>query len=310
MILTVTLNPSIDKLYLLPAVQQETVMRVQEVHNSAGGKGLNVSRVAALLGEPVTAMGFLGGHNGAYLKSLIREPNIVPAFTPTQGETRCCINCWDLSSGKSTEYLEPGVPVGQEDVDRFLEDFDERLPGADAVTISGSIPKGVPEGIYGELIRRSKRAGIPILVDTSGRLLQLAAAEKPDLLKPNTDELQQLTGCPLTGPDDCVSAAKQLHRSGIGCAVISMGADGALLACDAGVWRGCPPRIVPRNTVGCGDSMLAAFAVGAARRLPIEESFRMALAVSAANALSLFTGSFEQADYDRLYKQISLEKIE
>lgn len=310
MILTVTLNPSIDKLYLLPAVEPESVMRVQEVHNSAGGKGLNVSRVAALLGEPVTAMGFLGGHNGAYLRSLIREPNILPAFTEIQGETRCCINCWDLSSGKSTEYLEPGVPVSPEEVNRFLHDFDERLPGANAVTISGSIPKGVPEGIYGELIRRCKQVGIPILVDTSGRLLQRAAAEKPDFLKPNTDEIRQLTGSLLEGADDYVGAARQLHRSGIGCAVVSMGADGALLACNAGIWKGCSPRIVPRNTVGCGDSMVAAFAVGVARKLPVEESFRMALAVSAANALSLFTGFFERADYARLYAQISLERIE
>ena len=154
MILTVTLNTSIDKLYLMDGIRPETVMRVKEVHNTAGGKGLNVSRVAAKLGETVTAVGFVGGFNGRYLESLVDSPLIRCAFTHVEAETRSCINCWDLSDGKSTEYLEPGAPVSPGEVARFLEDFDRELPGADVVTLSGSIPEGTPEDIYRSLIRR------------------------------------------------------------------------------------------------------------------------------------------------------------
>ena len=306
MILTVTLNSSIDKLYLMESIRPETVMRVKEVHNTAGGKGLNVSRVAAGLGEPVTAMGFVGGFNGQYLESLIDSPLIQSAFTHVAGETRCCINCWDLSTGKSTEYLEPGAPVTPEDTARFLADFDRALPRADAVAVSGSIPQGVPEDIYCEIIRRCKRAGVPVLIDTSGKRLTLAAGEAPTFIKPNTDEIEALTGCPFTGPEAAVPALLRLRESGIACAVLSMGADGALMACADGVFRGKPPKITPKNTVGCGDSMVAGFAVGFARRLPMPEAFRMALAVSAANALSLFTGSFDRADYERLLPQIEI----
>ena len=130
MILTVTLNTSIDKLYLMESIRPETVMRVKEVHNSAGGKGLNVSRTAAGLGEAVTAMGFTGGFNGQYLESLISGQGVRCAFTHVAGETRSCINCWDLSDNRSTEYLEPGVPVTAEDVRHFREDFLRELPGA------------------------------------------------------------------------------------------------------------------------------------------------------------------------------------
>ena len=111
MILTVTLNTSIDKLYLMTGIKPETVMRVKEVHNTAGGKGLNVSRVAGKLGEDVAATGFVGGFNGRYLESLVDNPLVRCAFTHVDAETRSCINCWDLSDGKSTEYLEPGAPV-------------------------------------------------------------------------------------------------------------------------------------------------------------------------------------------------------
>ena len=309
MILTVTLNSSIDKLYLMESIQPETVMRVKEVHNTAGGKGLNVTRVAAGLGEPVTAMGFTGGFNGQYLESLISAPLVRCAFTHVSSETRSCINCWDLSCGRSTEYLEPGEPVTAEDVRRFREDFLRELPGADCVAISGSMPKGVPEDFYCQLIRRCREAGVPVLVDTSGSRLVAAAAEKPDFIKPNEDEIVQLTGQHFSGLEEAVSILKTLHDSGIPVAVLSMGAEGALLACDEGVFRGRPPKIVPKNTVGCGDSMVAGFAAAFSRRLPVTEGFRMALAVSAASALSLLTGDFDPADYERLYPEVSIDRL-
>lgn len=309
MILTVTMNTSIDKLYLMESIRPETVMRVKEVHNTAGGKGLNVSKVAAKLGEPVTAMGFIGGFNGQYLVSLITEPLVHPAFTHTAGETRCCINCWDLSDGRSTEYLEPGEPVTAEDIGRFLQDFDAALPKADVVTISGSVPKGVPEDFYCALIRRCRAAGIPVLLDTSGNRLIAAAKEKPDFIKPNEDEIAQLTGQHFASRKEAVAALVALQAGGIPYVTLSLGADGALLACPEGVFHGKPPLLKPRNTVGCGDSMVAGFAVGFAKRLPILDGFRMALAVSAANALSIFTGDFDPADYQRLYPQVTIEKL-
>ena len=309
MILTVTLNTSIDKLYLMTGIQPETVMRVKEVHNTAGGKGLNVSRIAGKLGEQVAATGFVGGFNGKYLESLVDTPLVRCAFTHVEAETRSCINCWDLSDGKSTEYLEPGAPVTAEDVERFLADFDRELAGADVVTISGSIPAGAPEEIYCDLIRRCRQAGIPVLVDTSGSRLISAVKELPSLIKPNEDEIAQLTGRSFSGREEAARALMDLHQAGIPWVVLSLGADGALLACDKGVFHGRPPRITPRNTVGCGDSMVAGFAVGFARHLNMAETFRMALAVSAASALSLFTGDFAPADYDRIYPEVSVNKV-
>ena len=310
MILTVTLNTSIDKLYLMDSVTPETVMRVKEVHNTAGGKGLNVSRVAAKLGEPVTAMGFTGGFNGQYLESLIAQPLVRCAFTRVAGETRSCINCWDLSNNHSTEYLEPGEPVEAGDVARFLNDFLAELPGADVVTISGSMPRGVPDDLYCELIRRCRRAGVPVLLDTSGNRLVSAVKEKPSFIKPNEDEIVQLSGRPFSGREEAISAMRSLYDSGISRVVLSLGAEGALLACREGVFHGKPPRITPRNTVGCGDSMVAGFAVAAARKLPVLDGFRMALSVSAASALSLLTGDFDPADYERILPEVTIEQLQ
>lgn len=308
MILTVMFNPSVDKLYRIAAIQPETVMRVMQVHNSAGGKGLNVSRVAAKLGEDVTAMGFVGGYNGQYLESLAVQPRLQCAFTHVAAETRCCINCWDCARGKSTEYLEPGAPISRSEVEQFFTSFDERLASADAVTVSGSAPQGVTGAAYIDIISRCKRAGVPVLMDTSGKLLDTVVKAQPTFVKPNMDEIAQLTGMTPSSREELIEAAQKLHQTGIGLAAISMGSDGVLLACDEGVYHGQPPCVSPKNTVGCGDCMVAGFAVGIARQLPIVECIRMAVAVSAASALSPYTGDFDWEDYDGLYPNIVIEK--
>lgn len=309
MILTVTLNASIDKLYLMDSMIPEGIMRVREVHNTPGGKGINVSRVARKLGEEVMAMGFTGGFNGGYLESMLQASGVTPCFTHVAAETRSCINCWDLSVNRSTEFLEPGATVRLEDVDRFISDFDQRLPEADVVTISGSTPGGVPKDIYSRLINTCVAAHKPVLLDTSGVLLAQSVSACPTLIKPNEDEMRAL----MPEMDRQLSSAKELllrlNALGIPYVVQSMGAHGALLAYNGHVLYGQPPRITPKNTVGCGDSMLAGFAVGFARGWSIEKSLRTALAVSAASALSLLTGDYWDKDYERLLLQVTIEEL-
>ncbi|MBQ8653399.1 MAG: 1-phosphofructokinase [Clostridia bacterium] len=307
MILTVTMNPSIDKLYMMEKNEPGTVMRVKQVVNTAGGKGLNVSRVAALLGEKVTASGIVGGHIGGYFESLISGFDC--AFTHVQSETRSCINVWDLSTGDSTEYLEPGAPVTQEETERFFADFRANLHKADVVTISGSLPKGAPADSYERLIRWCREAGKKVLLDTSGENLIRGVKALPDFVKPNTDELAQLLGRPVQGMEEAVSAAKELHRQGIRWVAVSLGAQGAVLVCEEGAFHGVPPQITPKNTVGCGDSMVAGFAASMARGMKAQDALRLAVAVSAANALTLSTGSYNEEDFQRLLPQVDIRMI-
>ncbi len=309
MILTVTLNTSIDKLYMLQKQTPYSVMRVQEVINTAGGKGMNVSRVAAKLGEPVTAMGFIGGFTGQYFESLITQPEIRKAFTRIAAETRSCINIWDASCGMSTEYLEPGALVEESELARFFMDFQRQLPNADVVTISGSMPKGVPADAYEVMIRLCCDAGKPVLLDTSGVSLKSTLRARPTLIKPNTDELTQLIGSVPSSFEGLAEAAYELHRGDIPMVVLSLGAQGAVMACAQGTYWGKPPWITPKNTVGCGDSMLAGLAVGIARKRSIMEQLRLAIAVSAASALSLATGDFNPDDYHAIYPNVEIAQL-
>ena len=309
MILTVTLNPAIDKQYLVDALCPNEVMRVNSVSNTAGGKGLNVSRVAALAGERVAAMGFGGGHTGDQFESLLCEPQIEKCLTRVKAQTRCCINVRDQGANRSTEFLEPGEPVTQSDISRFVHDFQARLLTADVVTISGSMPAGVPEDFYADLIKMCREAGKPVILDTSGRALEVSLAAKPDWIKPNTDEIRQILKTEISSREQLIQAAKELHAAGIPNVAVSLGKDGVLVVCKEGVYFGSTPDLPVVNTVGCGDSMVAGFAVGTARGMPMEETIRFAVAVSTANALVRETGSYRAEDLEKILPQIQVEVL-
>lgn len=309
MILTVTLNVAVDKAYVIEGpLQAGEVMRVKTCSNTAGGKGLNVSKVIGLCGEEVLATGFTGGFNGAYVEQLLTEKGIPNEFVHVKGETRSCINILD-GDGKSTEFLEPGAPVTAEEEAAFLRKFETLLPKCSVVTMSGSAPKGIPADIYGKLIAMGKKAGVKMILDTSGQYLIEGVKAKPFLIKPNHDEIAQLLGRPAETMEEMLESAKELHRSGIPYVVISLGADGAAVVCGEGVYTARPPKIQAVNTVGCGDSMVGAMATALERGYGVEEMLRYAVAVSSANAMNLETGYFRQEDMEENLKQVIVEKI-
>lgn len=310
MITTVTLNVSVDKAYYIKgSVEPGTVARVQKCINTAGGKGLNVSRIIDFCGEEVLATGFSGGFNGAYVEDMLTKDGIKNKFTKTQAETRSCINIL-AEDETSTEYLEPGAPVSEEEVQAFLKDFDEILDGSDLVTISGSIPAGVPKDIYAILITQIKNKGKRVILDTSGDYLKEGIKAGPTMIKPNDEELEAVLGIKIENRDQTIDAAKKMREKyGIEYVVVSLGGDGALVVCEEGVFHGKPPKLKAINTVGCGDSMVGAFAVALKQNMTIKEALTYAIAVSAANAVNPETGHIRMEDVKNIYPDVTINEL-
>ena len=310
MICTVTLNASIDKLYRLAApFAYGSVMRVSEVSNSAGGKGLNSARAIATCGEEVCATGFVGGHNGEELLELATADGIPCDFVRTQAETRCCINAID-SEGVSTELLEPGREVSQGEVAAIVDKVAELAQKSDVVSISGSAPAGCPDDVYGQLVGKVKAAGKRVILDTSGKLLVEALDAAPTMIKPNADEIEIILGHKPEGTGEIVEAATQIRTHyGIEQVVVSLGSKGAVMSCAEGTYRVVPPAIECLNPVGSGDTMVAAFAVAMARGLSAAEQLRYASACATANCLSAYTGRFDMAVAEKLIEQTLVEEI-
>lgn len=309
MILTVTANAAIDKRYVVEGFGVGNVNRVKSCSSNAGGKGINVARVGSIVGEKMIATGFLGGHAGKFISEHVEAFGIRSEFLWCNGESRTCINIWDEVAKKQTEFLEPGFPVTKADCDALLKKFTELLELARVVTISGSAPKGAGPELYKQMIRAAREKGKPVILDTSGVMLESCLLERPTMIKPNIDEIRALTGRPMNTRESMIKAAKDLHDDGIETVVISLGADGCLVSCEEGVYDVKVPKIDAVNTVGCGDSMIAGFAVGMSRNLSMEETIRLASAVSAANAMRMETGFIVKEDMEELLPRITVKKI-
>lgn len=308
MITTVTLNVAVDKLYLVDEFETSRVTRVRECTPTAGGKGLNVARVASILGENVFATGFIGGHSGRYVEEMLKSDRIENDFVRVDGETRTCINVIDRN-GRSTELLEPGVTVNEENRSEFLTKFAQIIKKSSVIVLSGSMPRGCGPEFYPELIRLAKKDGCKVILDTSGENLKQGIKAQPTMIKPNRDEIGALLGTDAVGRDELVRAAQTLHDGGIAYVAVSLGKEGALLVCGEGVFIGTPPDVKVVNTVGCGDSMVAAFAAGFERGYGPEQALKFALAVSSANAMCRQTGFFRPEDLSNILSGGKVTKL-
>ena len=310
MILTVTLNAAIDKRYVVEGYKIGEVNRVKECSYVPGGKGLNVSKPASIYGAEVVATGFVGGHAGNYIEDALKPFGIQSEFYHVDEESRSCINIWDEVNHVQTEFLEPGFTLTDTDFDGFVEKFKNLVKKADVVAISGSVPKGLDGTAYQKLVRIVKEAGKKVILDTSGKLLEMGIEAKPTMIKPNIDEIRMLTGKTCDDRKDIIEAAKHIHANGVEIVAVSLGSEGSLVVCDEGIYQAKVPKIDAVNTVGCGDSMIAGFAIGLSEGQTMEETLRKASAISAAAAMREETGFFVKEDMEKLLPEIEITKLE
>lgn len=298
-VLTVTLNAAVDKRYDVAEIGIGQVQRVTRVLASAGGKGLNVARGATLCGQRVIATGFVAGFTGEFITAGIADEGVQPEFVTVAGESRTCINIVD-PDGHSTEFLEPGVTVSAEDLERLQQRFTELLDQAEVVTLSGSAPTGCPEDVYQPLISAAVQRGLPVILDTSGALLSAGLAAAPTVVKPNREELAALVGADLPDLDAVVAAANLLRQRGPRWVVVSLGAGGALAVGPGEVVTVQAPRVELVNAVGCGDVLVGGLATGLATGLSLPRALELGVRVSAAAAAHPATGAFDPAYADTL----------
>lgn len=310
MILTVTLNAAIDKRYVVDGFLEGEVNRVAKCSYTPGGKGLNVSKPAVIAGGEVVATGFVGGHAGQYIEDSLKPLGITSAFYHLDGESRSCINIWDGKKEIQTEFLEPGFEVKEEEFQGFLQLFQTLIEKADVVAISGSVPKGLDGTAYQKMVKMVKDAGKKVILDTSGNLLKMGIEACPTMIKPNLDEIRMLTGKSCDTLEDMVEAAKKIHSQGVEIVAVSLGGEGSFVVSESGVYRARVPKLHAVNTVGCGDSMIAGFALGLSENLPIDEILKKASGISAASALREETGYFRMEDMEKLLPEIEITRIE
>ena len=283
-IVTVTANPALDLTYMVAGIHPGGSHRVAAPLSRAGGKGVNVSRVAHQLGLPTLAVTTCGGSTGELFRADLVESGMVHRLIPVAAETRRTLALVDSTDDRTTIFNEAGPPLAPSEWRALAGTIVESVEGAGVLVGSGSLPEGAPADFYPALVALAHNAGVPAIVDTSGPGILAAARAGADLLKPNHHELME-----AMGETDLLAAAGKLVVLGARMVLVSAGGEG-MLAFDAGhpgrYWSARLPAPLSGNPTGAGDAAVAAAAAALASGITDpEEILRRATAVSAAAVL-------------------------
>jgi 1-phosphofructokinase len=257
-VITVTLNPSLDRTVELDRLETGHVLRTAGGHVHPGGKGVNVTRALLANGVPSRAILPVGGAEGAQLVQLLGEEGVDAVTVQASGHTRSNITVAERD-GTITKLNEPGPRVTDAELEAVLTAAVTAAGPGDWVVLCGSLPAGAPVDLYARMVARLRERGLHVVVDTSGPALVAAVAAGPALIKPNAEELAEAVGRELTSRADVVAAAQELRAAGAGAVLVSLGSDGAVLVAEDGVLVGSSPVLTPRSTVGAGDAFLAGY---------------------------------------------------
>lgn len=306
MITTVTLNAALDKTYWLSSFQTGQVNRVRRQIIEPGGKGVNVAKVLASLGAAVNVTGFVGGSNGQELIRYLRPFHVNQNWVEVEGNTRVCLNIIDEEHRQETEILEKGPSISPDDWNRFVDKFRLLVTESDLVLLSGSLPAGVEDDRYAELIAICKAAGIKAGIDTGASALKKSLAAKPAIVKPNIHELQELCGKELAALDDIIAEAVAIYQSGIEYVIVSLGKDGAVCVSAEGIFKAELPRIQAVNSVGSGDAVFAGIGLALERAGGSREALINGMAAGMANALNEGAGRVKRQDYESFLQKVHI----
>lgn len=311
MILTVTMNPSVDISYPIDGFKLDDVNRVEMVRKTAGGKGLNVARVVAQMEEEVLATGVLGGTIGDYIIQELSKCNIQNNFLRIDQESRNCIAV--LHDGMQTEILEAGPTLSNAEGAAFLEKFANLLTNVTIVIISGSLPKGLPTNFYQKMVEISREKNIPVVVDSAGEPLKqvLLHQVKPFAIKPNTAELSHMLGMKVDADIDSLKRAVNHELlTGIEWIVVSMASEGAFVKHADNYYRVTIPQIDVVNPVGSGDATVAGLAVALKHNQTVETLLKTAMTTGMLNTMEAGTGYINFTKFKQLFDTVKVEIID
>jgi 1-phosphofructokinase len=309
MLLCFTPNPAIDRVLLAPGFRHAESVRVADAREAAGGKGVNVARVARTLGLPARICGPLAGANGQRIAALAEAEGFDTRWVwLAEGESRICMLVIDQGAPDTLVINERGPTTNAADWDALAQLVKSEAAQASAVAVSGSLPPGVPpERLIALLRELSGRS--PIYLDTSGTALTAALDLPLALLKVNADELGEALGTAITTPAQARAAAAHVQSRGPAAVIVSLGSAGAVAVDTSGVWLASPPAIAAISAVGSGDAMLAGVAAALADRRGLAEALRLGVACGAANTLAIGAGILHIDAVTRLYAATTLVEV-
>jgi 1-phosphofructokinase/tagatose 6-phosphate kinase len=312
MIITVTLNAAIDRTLSVPNFRPGRRHRTVESTTMAGGKGVNVARTLKTLGQPVIATGFAGGPTGTRIVEQLTEESILTDFVRIRAESRTNLSVVDPTTGEQTEVNERGATVTSREMELFHDKLLYLARGAEVVVFAGSLPPGVENDAYANLILELRKQGLTTVVDTDGEPLRLAVRAVPTVVSPNVLEAEELVGHEFNDDEDRTIAVREM---------VDLGAHEAIMTVDDGCFAALPSegghqmvrvRVAMREpvaTVGSGDAFLAGYVAARYSGEPAEECLRFGVACGAESTQRLGAGVVDPRGVEKLLGEVSVEAL-
>ena len=309
MIVTVTMNPAIDKTVDIGKFERGDLNRIKRVEIDAGGKGINVSKTIRELGGESIATGFVGGTSGTIIKQVLTDLGLRIDFVEVKGETRTNLKVVE-ETGEVTELNEPGPEVSKDQLNDLLNRLEGYANPDTLFVLAGSIPAGIPTDIYRKITEQVHQKGAKVLLDADGVLFSESLKGKPDMLKPNRSELERYYQMDYRASEqELVSMGEKLLDQGVSMAAISLGQMGAIFLTKGKRYR-CPGlRVKAHSTVGAGDALVAAMAYSWDEKLPLETCIRLCMGASAGAVTSIGTKPPKRSLVDELVGLVELLEI-
>lgn len=309
MIVTVTMNPAIDKTVEVDLMEKGGLNRINHVELDAGGKGINVSKTIHELGGSSIVTGFIAGNTGKIIQNVMDEWKIQSDFIEVAGETRTNTKVFE-KSGDLTELNEPGPEISEKDIQALQDKLMGYAKEDTLFVLAGSVPRGVDKDIYKKIIEMVHKKGAKVLLDADGELFTRALEAGPDIIKPNRVELEQYAKMDyIASEQDLLRIARNLMDGGIESVVVSMGKSGALFLRKDFQAKCQGLSVKAHSTVGAGDAMVAALSYAWDEGMGAEDTVKLCMAVSAGAVTTIGTKPPTREVVDSLIEQVVIEEI-
>jgi len=312
MILTVTLNPALDRTMVVPNFHAGFRNRAIDTVAFPGGKGINVARAARILGRPVIATGFMGGRRGDQILADLNSEGILNDFVRIQDESRLTMAVVDPATNSVTEITEAGPEIRPEEVNLMYEKLEYLGKAADIAVLAGSVPRGLEDDFYVHMIERLRRLGVKTFFYTYGDPLRWGIKAGPDFVFPKLVEAEKVIGYEFASLNDRILAARRMREMGAGSVVITFRygcvaelADGE----GSRTYVGKMPEIDAVSPLGWGDALVGGYAVRLLEGAEPVECLRFGLACAAASLVRYGAGVFLAADAVELAGAVEVEEV-
>ena len=314
MIITVTPNPTIDKIYWIERLclddGEMPVMRATRSYLTAGGKGINVSIFLARMGIENIAMGFIAGETGRAVERRVRDEGITTSFIWVEGETRTNVTLLERGhEQRPIQITEQGPTVPPDALKRLLTQYKRALNRARYVFLGGSLPPGVPAQFYQELTHIAHQRRIPVIVNAAGEPLAHALLEKPWLVKPDTRQHTEIAGASLKTPEEILAVGREWIARGIEAVLVSHHITHDLLISREGAWDLEARDVQFHNLLGAEDALIAGVLSATAQGASLLEATRFGMAAATASAESEELVVTDRAAIERVLHKIHIEQL-